>query len=96
MQSPQPSLIARDDTLLGVCAGLGEDLGFNPTYLRVALAVLLFWNPLAVIGAYLAAGAVVLATRFLVPDRPASAQAEVAAEPARAAGTETEQLPLAA
>jgi phage shock protein PspC (stress-responsive transcriptional regulator) len=26
----QPSLIARDETFLGVCAGLGEDFGINP------------------------------------------------------------------
>ena len=31
------SIIARDDTLLGVCFALGEDFGFNPVYLRVPL-----------------------------------------------------------
>jgi phage shock protein C len=64
----QPSLIARDHTLLGICEGLGEDFGFNPLYLRVTFAVGLLWNPLAMIGAYAALGAVVLVSRLLAPN----------------------------
>ncbi len=69
----QPNLFTRDDTFLGICQGLGDDLGFNPNWLRVALTLFLFFNPVAAIGAYLAAGIVVLAVRWFVPDpRPAA------------------------
>ena len=81
MQRSQPSLIARDDTFFGVCAGLGEDFGFNPNYLRVAFAVLMFFNPLAAVGVYAAAGAVVLLSRLLAPNpRPAAAPKPIVAE----------------
>lgn len=73
MQYAQPSLIAREDTFFGVCAGLGEDFGFSPTYLRLAFAALLFFNPLAGLGAYAAAGAVVLLSRLIAPN-PAPAK----------------------
>jgi phage shock protein C len=66
MQNVQPSLFARDDTFFGICQGLGEDLGFNPDYLRITLPVLLFFNPIAAIGGYAAAGAIVFASRMLV------------------------------
>jgi len=79
MQDSQPNLFARDDTMFGVCEALGEDFGFNPLYLRVTLAVLLFWNPIAVFGAYAAAGAVVALTRWLIPNpRPAVRMESVA------------------
>lgn len=65
------------DNLLGICACLGEDLGFNPLYLRIALAGGLLWNPWAMVGAYAAAGVVVLATRLLFPNpRRAAAPAD--------------------
>lgn len=71
------NLLARDDTLLGVCAALGEDFGFNPQYLRAAFAVVLLVNPAAVIAAYLALGAIVMLSRWLAPNpRPAAAAAE--------------------
>lgn len=69
MQNAKPNLITRDDTLLGVCEALGEDFGFNPLWLRISLAVGLLWNPMAMIGAYLGLGVVVLATRLLIPAR---------------------------
>jgi phage shock protein C len=80
MHISQPSLLARDDTFFGVCQGLGEDLGFNPNYLRVALALLLFWTPIGALAAYAGAGAVVAVIRWLVPN-PAFASA-AAGEPA--------------
>jgi len=79
MQTAQPFPLARDDTLLGVCQALGEDFGFNPIYLRVALGVALIWNPVAVIGGYLAAAVVMTALRLIVRD-PAFAEAS-AGEP---------------
>ena len=70
----QPSLIARDDTILGICEALGEDFGFNPLWLRVAFAVTLLINPVAVVATYFACGAVVLLTRMIAPNprRPAA------------------------
>jgi phage shock protein C len=82
MQSAQPSLFARNDTLFGVCEGLGEDFGFNPLFLRIGLAVGLLWNPIFVIGGYAAAGVAVALSRWLVPN-PAVAKA-VAGGPATA------------
>lgn len=61
------NLFTRDDTFFGVCQGLGEDLGFNPQWLRAALGVLIFLNPVAVICGYAGAGLIVLATRLLYP-----------------------------
>jgi phage shock protein PspC (stress-responsive transcriptional regulator) len=86
MQTAQPSLIARDHTILGVCEGLGEDFGFNPTWLRVPLAVLLLVNPTAVVVTYLAAGLLVFLTRWISPNpRNAAAPAEQAPATAAAA-----------
>lgn len=74
------NVLARDDTFLGVCEALGEDFGFNPIYLRIVLGVGLLWNPLAMIGAYLALGAVVLVSRLLVRNpAPAATAAEATA-----------------
>lgn len=82
----QPSPLARDDTLLGVCAALGEDLGFNPFYLRLALGVALLWNPVMVIAGYLAAALVIAVSRWFVPnlvlaEAAAGEPAAVAARP---------------
>ena len=76
------SLIARSHTVLGVCEGIGEDLGFNPVYLRVAFAAGIFFAPLMVIGTYLALGVVVAASRwaFPVPTTAPAPQVTVAAE----------------
>lgn len=91
------TLLTRDDTFLGICEALGEDLGFNANILRVALAVSLLWNPLAVLGIYVALGLVVLVSRLIFPNpRPAvTAQAEPASVEANDAA-EPEQVPLAA
>jgi len=99
MQRSQPSLIARDDTFFGVCAGLGEDFGFNPNYLRVAFAVLMFFNPLAAFGVYAAAGAVVLFSRLIAPNPRRAAEPRAAARAqseARNDPAEQEIMPLAA
>lgn len=97
MQTSQPSVFARDHTILGVCEALGEDFGFNPMFLRVPLAVLLLLNPTAVIATYLGAGAIVFLTRWMAPN-PSQSAAEpaVAAEPARNANEVEEELAIAA
>jgi phage shock protein C len=99
MQTSQPSLIARDHTLFGVCEALGEDFGFNPLFLRVPLAVLLLWNPTVVIGTYVALGVLVLLTRWISPNpRPVAAQQPKAEMPSRstAANEMDEDLAVAA
>ena len=98
MLGERSNLFTRDDTLFGVCEALGEDLGFNPIYLRITLAVLLLWNPTVVIGSYLAAGVVVAATRFLFPDRrrPAKAAAAPVEPAAPQADYQEEELAVAA
>ena len=73
----QTNLLTRDDTFFGVCQGLGEDLGINPNWFRVALALALFVSPLGAVAAYAAGGVLVLASRLLVPHRrSASAEAQ--------------------
>lgn len=79
MPSPQPNLLARDDTFFGVCQGLGEDLGFNPLYLRIVFAILVLVNPLAALGGYVGAGVLVLLSRLIFPNpRPAAAPRQAA------------------
>lgn len=69
MTAQTTNLILRNDTVLGVCEAIGQDFGFNPNWLRVALCLPIFWNPALVAGVYLALGLVVAATRFAYPDR---------------------------
>ncbi|MBV9932539.1 MAG: PspC domain-containing protein [Alphaproteobacteria bacterium] len=96
MRFPKPTLLTRDDTVLGVCQALGQDFGFNPLFLRVPLAVGLLWNPVAVIAIYVAAALFVGVIRIAMPD-PVQAEAAAAAPtPAEAAVAEYEPQPLAA
>lgn len=64
MHDDQTSLLRRDDTFLGVCEGLGQDFGFNPLWLRLALALALFFNPVAVLVGYTVLGVVVAVARW--------------------------------
>lgn len=67
MQNVQPSLLTRSDTILGACEGIGEDFGFNPLYLRIALAVGLLVNPPVAIGTYAVLAVAVLVSRRAFP-----------------------------
>lgn len=73
------SIVARDDTLLGICFAIGEDFGFNPLYLRILFAVILFWSPVAAFGGYALLGAIVAFSRWVAPD-PLPAAATEASE----------------
>jgi phage shock protein PspC (stress-responsive transcriptional regulator) len=89
MQTSQPSVFARDHTLFGVCEALGEDLGFNAVFLRIALAVGLFASPVGAIAVYAGLGLLVAFTRLVAPNPSPAAAADaeaypVAAEPAQA------------
>ena len=97
MKTVETAVFAREDTMFGVCQALGEDFGFSPNWLRLALAGLLFFNPLAAVAVYAGAGVLVALTRWLVPN-PRIAPAEPASEPEAAAPAEEiqEPLPLAA
>lgn len=85
MTAIQPNPLTRADTFFGICQALGDDLGFNPNFLRVTLAGMLFWNPWVAIGSYAAGGLIVLVSRLLAPEprlnriaRPAAATTEAA------------------
>ena len=94
-EAPKGNLFLRNDTIFGVCEAIGQDLGFHPNWLRVTLALLLFWNAAYVIAGYLAAGVLVAVLRFIFPDRPAAAAAEPF-EAATPANSDEESLRLAA
>ncbi|MBA3668437.1 MAG: PspC domain-containing protein, partial [Sphingomonas sp.] len=68
-----PNLLLRNNTILGVCEAIGEDFGFHPNWLRIALIAPLFFQPLATIAAYLGLGVVVTISRFAAPNKTASA-----------------------
>jgi phage shock protein PspC (stress-responsive transcriptional regulator) len=96
MSASQSNLFTREDTMLGVCQGIGEDFGFSANWLRIAFAVGLFFSPIGTILAYLGLGVVVLAARLIAPV-PRPAKAEAPAEPATARAAETgEELAIAA
>lgn len=83
MASEKTNLFLRNDTIFGVCEGLGADLRFNPNFLRVPLGTMIIFAPLWAIGIYAALGIMVLASRLLFPDRRIAAHigAEAVAEP---------------
>ncbi|MCW2349106.1 PspC domain-containing protein [Sphingobium sp. B12D2B] len=107
MSASHPSMLARPDTLLGICQAIGEDLGINPTWVRAALACGAFFNLAATVGIYLGVGLVVAVSRWLfpAPSRPIAdvvvvdaeaAHAELAAEPIDQGTHAPQPLPLAA
>ncbi|MCM8731800.1 PspC domain-containing protein [Hephaestia sp. GCM10023244] len=61
------SLFNRPDTLFGVCEGAGQDLGISPNLLRLAFAVAMVWNPVAVLAAYALLGVGVAVSRWIAP-----------------------------
>jgi phage shock protein PspC (stress-responsive transcriptional regulator) len=86
----------RNDTLLGVCEALGQDLGINPNWLRVPLATGIIFAPFLMIGIYFALGAVAFASRTLMPNRIEQAQPVARSEAPVAAVNEAVELPRAA
>ena len=95
----ETALPLRDDTFFGVCEGLGEDLGIPSNLLRLALSLMLFWNPAAAVATYVAAGALVLFSRLVFPRpkiAPAAEAAPVQAEPAVQEPADAAPVPLAA
>ena len=95
MTTAQTSVLARDDTFFGVCEALGEDFRINAQLLRVGFALALFFNPLAAVGAYAAAGLVVAATRWFVPEPRVAASHEAIVADAPASSETENQMELA-
>lgn len=98
MALPSSNLFKRDDTLLGICEGLGQDLGINPTWLRLSFVPFLFFFPAQTIAAYLLLGAMILTAHTLFPAPAAAENPDIVdmknnGEPEVAGQT---QLPLAA
>ena len=79
-QENQSALPLRAHTILGVCEGIGEDFGFNPTWLRIPLAASVLFSPTMAVAAYLALGLVVLASRLVFPKAKAAAALDVELE----------------
>jgi phage shock protein PspC (stress-responsive transcriptional regulator) len=96
VQGHQPALPFRADTMLGVCEGIGQDLGFNPTYLRVVFASLFYFDPAIVVGSYLALGAGLALARWLYPVRAAPVAEAVTDSAAPTADNEDSERSLAA
>ena len=92
---PYVALPLRSHTILGVCEGLGEDLGFNPIFLRIPLAAAVIWSPMIAFGAYFGLGAIVLASRLLFP-RSVTADAAPAIVQPHNDLANTDDLPIAA
>ena len=92
-QENQVALPMRSHTILGVCEAIGEDFGFNPTFLRVPFAAIVLYSPMIAIGAYLALGVVVLASRLLFPKAQAIVES---GEKAPAANEQQRELARAA
>jgi phage shock protein C len=79
-QQTRPNLFFRDDTIFGVCEGLGEEFGFNPNFLRVPFAAGILWNPAAIVGIYLGLGAALAMARWMYPKPPAATASRLTAE----------------
>ncbi|QPQ55756.1 PspC domain-containing protein [Allosphingosinicella flava] len=84
------NLFTRDDTFLGICQGLGEDLGISPDLFRVAMIPALFFFPVQTLAAYFGTGAVVLFSRLVFPAAPRVRKGTGPRVEAKPAGIETE------
>lgn len=72
------ALPLRSHTIFGVCEAIGEDFGINPLFLRIPLAAIVVVSVKWAVLAYLALGAVVLASRLLFPTARIAAVGDIA------------------
>jgi len=77
----QPNPTREWRNMFGVCAALGEDVGFDPLWLRIALSVGLIWNWQAVLVLYAALALVVLIARVAIRDLKPSASVTPLVQP---------------
>lgn len=97
MEQQTANLFRRRDTFFGICEAVGQDFGFNPTWLRLAFIAPLFFFPVQTFAAYFGLGAIVLASRYLFPARAkAAAPAPTAIETAAPRAEKVEAMALAA
>ena len=96
IQSSQTALPLRNDTLLGVCEAIGQDFGFHPNWLRIALGSLVMMSPLAAFGIYFGLGAIVGLSRLIAPQRAVPAAPDVISEARPASNESADDLRLAA
>lgn len=89
------NLLLRNDTMFGVCQAIGEDFGFNPNWLRIALALSFYFAPLAVVGFYIVLGVAVAATRWRYPAAPMAAEAVPAGAARHASANQGEPVATA-
>lgn len=82
MDNDTTNLFRRRDTFFGICEAVGQDFGFNPLWLRLALIAPLFFFPVQTFAAYFGLGLIVLASRLLFPAPAAAPSVSTAAEPA--------------
>lgn len=90
------NLFQRRDTMFGICEAVGQDFGFNPTWLRLAFIAPLFFFPVQTFAAYFGLGAVVLASRLIFPAKKAAAQPALTAVEGSRPVEANEELALAA
>ena len=97
-QNSQPALPLRSDTMLGVCEAIGQDFGFHPNWLRLALGSLVLWSPMAAFGIYLGLGVIVGLSRLIAPQARVQQAAgpELAATTLHADNQQSEDVALAA
>ncbi|WP_144037151.1 PspC domain-containing protein [Sphingomonas sp. TZW2008] len=88
MTSQTTKLAAPKDNLLGICNALGEDFGFNPLWLRLALGCAFVIQPINVVIGYLALGLIVLVSRLAFPEARTSTLPERARGEALPASTD--------
>jgi phage shock protein C len=75
MTTASPTFLGRSDTFFGVCEAIGQDLGFNANWLRIALGVGVLFAPVAVIVTYGVLALAVVVSRAVAPvARVASAE----------------------
>jgi phage shock protein C len=86
------ALPLRSDTFLGVCEAIGQDLGINPNYVRIAFAPFIIINPLLTIAAYLGLGGVVALSRWLFPRQAPQSANQSAANPSVNDDSDEERL----
>jgi phage shock protein PspC (stress-responsive transcriptional regulator) len=91
----QENVVLRNDTLLGVCEALGQDLNFHPNFLRVPLATGIVIAPMLMVAIYLGLGALVFVSRTFFPDRTQTI-AQTKSDPVVEADNEQVELPRAA
>lgn len=89
MTDPLTPPSPQEDNLFGICAALGEDFGFDPLWLRLALAFGLLFALEGVLLAYAALGLAVVVSRLLAPSPRSAATATATADPASPQVTDT-------